>query len=1300
MSFSTKYARTVSKFPTVDQTLGLLSTLRGAVREFTSREKALRQSCQSRRTAETKAAEFTLNERSAQLADRISAARKSTDSARHQIEERFGARNARINRAFQQSRKRALEKISHVEGRQKYNLQKRSLDAARQSEADIASATARLDDFHSRHAELEERFERLERLARDTFGCAAEFRALLEPDHPWPEAAVAPDEYQLLEQLGQLHDLTASALRRFRQNVLLALFRAFPLWTLIALSVLGYASVVFAFPNAGISAQHAAAGLATLVAIFTGAFFLGKTMGRPAAVSIAGNLDKARQLRQASLETAELRHKRDTESIKSAQLNLINEMDLLWQQAIEEAERARVIEPRNFEEKMNRVCAKHSSLLRRRIEKLENQCAETVALLQQEEAVRRAELTSALEARLTAVEQEFHTDWQELDREWKACVQPIAGQIASWQAAATEIFPPWADPLWLEWTPRLASEQAVKFGHLEVDIEQMAEVKFADYSLSFPAASRFSVPLLLAYPEQASLLLETAGEDRDEAAGLFNSIVLRLLALAHPGRISLTIIDPVGLGKDFASLMHLADYEEGPLKGRIWTQPAQIEEKLGALAEHIEKVIQMYLRNEFRSIAEYNAQAGAITEQYHFVIIAGFPVNFSETAGRRLLNIAASGARCGVHTLIHWDQRHPLPHEFVSEELRSNSIRICRIENALALVPGGSRGIRLCLDSPPPARLATELLRKIGQSTKGLNRFELPFQEITPPGTNRWTEDTSEELRVPVGRTGASKLQYLVLGKGTRQHALIVGKTGSGKSTFFHVVITNLSLWCSPEQVEFYLVDFKKGVEFKCYAIRRLPHARVVAIESDREYGLSVLQRVDEELRRRGDLFRKAGVQDFAGYRASRPGQPLPRSLLVLDEFQEFFTEEDRVSQGASVLLDRIVRQGRAFGIHVLLGSQTLGGAYTLARSTIGQMVVRIALQCNESDTCLVMDETNAAPRLLSRPGEGIYNDAAGAVEGNSPFQTAWLPDDARDRYLTEVRQLADASSTSNVGPVIFEGNAPAEISENSDLLIALKSTPARLPLAPAIWIGSPNSIKGPTSVLFKRQRGDNLLVVGQNQEAALAIIAAALISLGAQCPKDAARWFLLESTAPESAERRFLDRVISALPQNVIRPERNELPRLLNDLASSVLEHEHGAPQREVPATFLLISSLHDFKQLKQEDEFSFAGEADNASPAASFKTLIAEGPPNGIHIIASIDTYNNVSRFIGRKLLSEFQARVLFQMSPTDSASLIDTPDASRLGLHRAILYSEREGSIEKFRPYAPPSAEWLEAIGTALQ
>jgi len=72
---------------------------------------------------------------------------------------------------------------------------------------------------------------------------------------------------------------------------------------------------------------------------------------------------------------------------------------------------------------------------------------------------------------------------------------------------------------------------------------------------------------------------------------------LRLLAGAPPGRLAFTILDPVGLGQNFAGVMHLADYEEQIISSRIWTQSGQIEQKLGELNEHMEKVIQMYLRN-------------------------------------------------------------------------------------------------------------------------------------------------------------------------------------------------------------------------------------------------------------------------------------------------------------------------------------------------------------------------------------------------------------------------------------------------------------------------------------------------------------------------------------------------------------------------------------------------------------------------------------------------------------------------------------------------------------------------------
>ena len=47
---------------------------------------------------------------------------------------------------------------------------------------------------------------------------------------------------------------------------------------------------------------------------------------------------------------------------------------------------------------------------------------------------------------------------------------------------------------------------------------------------------------------------------------------------------------------------------------------------------------------------------------------------------------------------------------------------------------------------------------------------------------------------------------------------------------------------------------------------------------------------------------------------------------------------------------------------------------------------------------------------------------------------------------------------------------------------------------------------------------------------------------------------------------------------------------------------------------------------------------------------------------------------------------------MSAADSTSLIDSPAAALLGEHRAILYRDDLGTQTKFRPYGPPTADWL--------
>ena len=65
----------------------------------------------------------------------------------------------------------------------------------------------------------------------------------------------------------------------------------------------------------------------------------------------------------------------------------------------------------------------------------------------------------------------------------------------------------------------------------------------------------------------------------------------------------------------------------------------------------------------------------------------------------------------------------------------------------------------------------------------------------------------------------------------------------------------------------------------------------------------------------------------------------------------------------------------------------------------------------------------------------------------------------------------------------------------------------------------------------------------------------------------------------------------------------------------------------------------------------------------------------------------------------MKDFEIRVLFAMTGVDSSNLIDSPAASKLGPHRALLYTEEQGRLEKFRPYGWPTEEWLGRLNDQL-
>lgn len=852
---------------------------------------------------------------------------------------------------------------------------------------------------------------------------------------------------------------------------------------------------------------------------------------------------------------------------------------------------------------------------------------------------------------------------------------------------AEQAAPPWDNPAWLTRPHPTAPPGVVPFGAYSLDLSARLDALDAEARAAAEPPENLSGPLVLALPGNDALVIDHDAEHRDATLGALRAVMLRVLGAFPAGKVRFTMADPVGLGQSFAGFMRLADREPSPVGLRIWSEPSQIERQLADLTEHMQTVIQKYLRADYATIEDYNHAAGEIAEPYRFVVIADLPQALTETGAQRLASILESGPRCGVYALLAGDLSAKLPPAITPELLSEHALRLKARAGAVRIEDPRFDEARITLDTPPDDALAAKILDRTAQSADDAGRVEVPFARLAPDDGEIWSRSAASELSIPLGRSGARKIQHLRLGSGTRQHALIAGRTGSGKSTLLHVMISAAALWHSPDELNLYLIDFKKGVEFKAYTGGNVPHVRAVAIESDREFGLSVLQRLDDELTTRGELFRRLGAQELAAARRMAPDTPLPRILLLIDEFQEFFVSDDDVASDASLLLDRLVRQGRAFGVHVVLGSQTLSGAYSLARSTLGQMGVRIALQCSEADSYLILGEDNNAARLLSRPGEAIYNDAGGLVEGNSPFQTAWLPDTDRDQQLARVPDPARPTPP----PVVFEGNAPAKL-DTSTAAFA-QSTPDRS--IPRALLGDPVAIAPPVAAALRKRSGANLLVVGPQPEPALGMLAAAAITAGST-PN--ARVIVVDPTPEDDALAGRIGAAVRAALPGAETHNHRDAARIVAELDTIVRDRESSPGPEPV---ILVLAGLHRLRDLRKSEDYSFSLDEDAGQSAdKQLAHLLREGPGVGVWTLAWCDTLTNLERAVERATVREFGLRALMQMGASDSAALVDSSAASNLGANRALLADDESGTVVKFRPIDLPDPDTARRAAEALK
>jgi DNA segregation ATPase FtsK/SpoIIIE, S-DNA-T family len=206
---------------------------------------------------------------------------------------------------------------------------------------------------------------------------------------------------------------------------------------------------------------------------------------------------------------------------------------------------------------------------------------------------------------------------------------------------------------------------------------------------------------------------------------------------------------------------------------------------------------------------------------------------------------------------------------------------------------------------------------------------------------------------------------------GAGGHAAIVGGPLSGKSTAVRALITSLALRHTPEEVQFYCLDFSGTL----FSLAGLPHVGGVAGRTDTELVNRTVAEVLEMLQNRETRFRELGVESMAGVRAARaegrlrdePFTTTSDVFLVVDGWQvlrQSFPDIEEVLMGVA---------GRmlTYGIHlVVTGNRWMDMRMSL-RDLLGTKVELKLGDALDSE----MDRKAQRSIPAGRPGRGVNRD-------------------------------------------------------------------------------------------------------------------------------------------------------------------------------------------------------------------------------------------------------------------------------------------------------------------------------------
>jgi len=192
---------------------------------------------------------------------------------------------------------------------------------------------------------------------------------------------------------------------------------------------------------------------------------------------------------------------------------------------------------------------------------------------------------------------------------------------------------------------------------------------------------------------------------------------------------------------------------------------------------------------------------------------------------------------------------------------------------------------------------------------------EVKFQHILP----RLGGSQADAARGPFCLGSGENKSLYILHLSEVHHILIAGGSGGGKSNMIKGILSGLMRFCTPEQIQFIMIDPKR-LELGMYG--KSPHMMRPVVFKVEEV-LDIFEEVLKEVYRRTELLFQANATDLAEYNENHPEHSLPRIVVVVDELAQLMLLPGReISARIKARITQIINMGRALGVHLILATQ------------------------------------------------------------------------------------------------------------------------------------------------------------------------------------------------------------------------------------------------------------------------------------------------------------------------------------------------------------------------------------------